>query len=86
MEKGGQWFRNTLSHLVGKDCHQNWSHIGIVCFPNIKNRDFFRANQIELDEEKLKVVVIFYIYLIELSKVSNFFILACIDQGRVRGQ
>ena len=56
MEKGGQWFRNTLSCLVGKDCQRDWSHIGIVCFPNIENRDFFRNNQIESDEEMLKVV------------------------------
>ena len=82
MEKGGQWFRNTLSRLVGKDFHHNWSHVGIVCFPNIENKDFFRTNKIELDEEMLKVESI---YDSVLSKVINFSKLACIDQGRVRG-
>ena len=56
MEKGGLWFRNTVSRLVGKDCQRNWSHIGLVCFPNIENKDFFRTNQIESDVEVLKVV------------------------------
>ena len=81
MEKGGQWFRNTLSRLVGKDFHHNWSHVGIVCFPNIENKDFLKTNQIELDEEKLKVV-----YIIELSRVINFSELVCLNQTRVRGR
>ena len=81
MEKGGQWFRNTLSRLVGKDFHHNWSHVGIVCFPNIENKDFLKTNQIELDEEKLKVV-----YIIELSRVINFSKLVCLNQTRVRGR
>ena len=38
------------------DCQHNWSHIGIVCFPNIENKDFFRTNNIESDEEMLKVL------------------------------
>ena len=81
MEKGGQWFRNTLSRLVGKDFHHNWSHVGIVCFPNIENKDFLKTNQIELDEEKLKVV-----YIIYLSRVINFSELVCLNQTRVRGR
>ena len=81
MEKGGQWFRNTVSRLVGKDFHHNWSHVGIVCFPNIENKDFLKTNQIELDEEKLKVV-----YIIELSRVINFSELVCLNQRRVRGR
>ena len=56
MEKGGLWFRNTVSRLVGKECSRDWSHIGIVCFPNIENRDFFRDKQIESDEEMFKVI------------------------------
>ena len=55
MEKGGQWFRNTVSRLVGGDCQRDWSHIGIVCFPNIENKDFLRTNLIETDENLLKV-------------------------------
>ena len=81
MEKGGHWFRNTVSRLVGKDCQRDWSHIGIVCFPNIENKDFLKTNQIELDEEKLKVV-----YIIELSRVINFSELVCLNQTRVRGR
>ena len=60
MEKGGQWFRNTVSRLAGKDCQLDWSHIGIICFPNIKNRDFFRTNQIESDKEMLKVCIAYF--------------------------
>ena len=81
MEKGRLWFRNTVSRLVGKDFHHNWSHVGIVCFPNIENKDFLKTNQIELDEEKLKVV-----YIIELSRVINFSELVCLNQTRVRGR
>ena len=59
LEKGRHWFKNTVSRLVGKDCQRDWSHIGIVCFPNIENKEFFRNNQIESDEEMLKVVLIY---------------------------
>ena len=72
MEKGGQWFRNTVSRLVGKDCQHNWSHIGIVCFPNIENNDFFITNQIESDEEMLKVYNLMLCYASHMNIISLF--------------
>ena len=83
MEKGAQWFRNTVSRLVGKDCQNNWCHIGIVCFPNIENRDFFRTNQIELDEEMLKVSYRFIVSDFHYLFYCQF--LECLDKERVRG-
>ena len=55
LDKGGLWFTKTVACLVGKDCQRDWRHIGIICFPNIDNREFFRSNKID-SEEMLKVL------------------------------
>ena len=80
MEKGGLWFTKTVACLVGKDCQRDWRHIGIICFPNIDNREFFRSNKIE-SEEMLKVLY-FTFYNLTFFKILSS---VCLDEERVRG-
>ena len=80
MKKGGLWFSKTVSRLVGKDCQRDWSHIGIVCYPNIESRDFFRANKIE-SEEMLTVFIINILTFIIQFILSS----VCLDEKRVKG-
>ena len=55
LSKGEDWFRNTLSPIVGL---QNWNYVGFITFPNLENKGVLKKNGILI--EKADLLVTFY--------------------------
>ena len=52
LAKGEEWFRNTLSPIVGL---QQWNYVGFIAFPNLENKGVLKRNEILIDKAKLMV-------------------------------
>ena len=51
--KGGAMFEKVIQQLVDLP---GWSHLGLICFTEIENREKLREILPELTEEELKVI------------------------------
>ena len=55
LAKGEEWFRNTLSPIVGL---QHWTYVGFIAFPNLEDKGVLKRSGILNDKAELLVKIL----------------------------
>ena len=67
-EKGKKWIQETLSSCIGL---HKWNYVSFVAFPNLKNRDILKRNDLIREEEEILVYLKKFYHFIHMNIYQN---------------